>query len=510
MVPSRITTQRVSLWSMINLFAVVLFLLPTAFTVAQDYDAVIERLKQAVDANEISPEQAKKMIATLKISSAKQVPTGKPTIKKVVSNTKLNWEAIKNEIEGAVKAGKITREEADAKYTALKKQTAQKAPIKKVPSNAKIDWDAIKKQVEGAVKAGKITREQADAKYAALKKQTAQKEPVKKVASNAKLDWDAIQKKIEGAVKAGKLTREQADAKYTALKKQTDQKPAVKKVEGKPKPAAPAKPAVKKGANNAKLDWDAIKKQIEGAVKAGKLTRQQADAHYLALKKQTDQKPAVKKVESKPKPAAPAKPAVKKDASNAKLDWDAIQKRIEGAVKAGQITREQADARYLDLKNQYRPKPDTSSKPGVSKDTKPDPRIAFEQAAKKIRAAVEDGKITAEQGRARLTAYRKHLAERQDGAPKDVRDVPQEQRRIQEIKIRNVNGIKNIYVIENDRKITIMDDPDGGIKIEITDSQDGKPVTRTFQVKNIEELQKQSPEAHKLYKKYSQYAPGTR
>ncbi|HIA61662.1 MAG TPA: hypothetical protein EYN93_02020 [Planctomycetaceae bacterium] len=445
MVPSQVTTQRVSLWSMMSLFAVVLFLVPTAFTVAQDYDAVIKRLKQAVDAKEISPEQAKKMIATLKISSAKQVPAGKPTIKKVVSNTKVNWDAIKKQVEGAVKAGKITREQADAKYTALKKQTAQKAPVKKVASSAKVNWDAIKKQVEGAVKAGKLTREQADAKYTALKKQTAQKAPIKKDASNAKLDWDAIQKRIEGAVKAGTITREQADGRYAALKKQTAQK-------------AP-----------------------------------------------------LKKVESKPKPAAPAKPAVKKVPSNAKIDWDAIQKRIEGAVKAGQITREQADARYLDLKNQNRAKPDTSSKPDVKKDNQPDPRIAFEQAAKQIRAAVEAGKITAEQGRARLTAYRKHLAERQSSAaPKDVRDVPQEQRRIQEIKIRNIDGVKSIYVTENDRKITIMDDPDGGIKIEITDSQDGKPVTRTFQGKNIEELQKKSPEAHKLYKKYSQYAPSTR
>ena len=218
-----------------------------------------------------------------------------------------------------------------------------------------------------------------------------------------------------------------------------------------------------------------------------------------------------KKVESKPKPAAPAKPAVKKDASNAKLDWDAIQKRIEGAVKAGQITREQADARYLDLKKQYRPKPDTSSKTGVSKDNKPDPRIAFQQAAKEIRATVEDGKITAEQGRARLTAYRKHLAERQQQkAPKDVPGATQERRNTHEIKIHNVNGVKNIYVTENQRKITIIDDPNRGIKIEITDTQDGKPVTRTYSAKNIDELQKKNPEAHKLYKKYSLYAPSTR
>ena len=82
MVPSYITTQRVSLWSMTSFFAVVLFLVPTAFAVAQDYNAVIKRLKQAVDAKEISPEQAKRMLATLKISSGKQAPTPKPPVKR--------------------------------------------------------------------------------------------------------------------------------------------------------------------------------------------------------------------------------------------------------------------------------------------------------------------------------------------------------------------------------------------------------------------------------------------
>jgi predicted transcriptional regulator len=376
MVPSHITTQRVSPWSMMSFFAALLCLVPTAFTVAQDYEAVIKRLKQAVDAKEISPEQAKKMLSTLKISSVKQVPTTKPTAKKDASSAKVNWDAIEKKIEGAVKAGTLTRAQADAKYTALKKQTGQKAPVKKVASNAKLDWETIKKKIEGAVKAGTLTRAQADAKYTALEKQTAQKAPVKKVASNAKLDWEAI------------------------------------------------------------------------------------------------------------------------------------KNRIESGVKAGKLTREQAEARYLELKKQYPPKPNTSSKPDVKKDDKLDPRIAYEQAAKEIRAAVEAGKVTAEQGRARLEAYRKHLAERQEkGGPKAAGNSSQEQRRVREIKIRSVNGVNNIYVTENDRKTVIIDDPDAGIKIEITDTQDGKPVTRAIQANNIEELQKKSPEAYKLYKKYLQYAP---
>ena len=282
MVPSLITTQRVSLWSVIGLFAVALFLVPTAFTVAQDYDAVIERLKQAVDAKEISPEQAKKMIAALKISSVK--------------------------------------------------------------------------------------------------------------------------------------------------------------------------PAVKKNASNAKLDWDAAKKKIEGAVKAGKLTREEADAHYQALKKQTSQKPAVKK-----------------NASNDKLDWEAIKKKIEGAVKAEKLTREEADAHYL------------ASHPG-----KQEPNFLTH----------------------RCTAC--HVKSVHTPPGTKIREVPLTQRSSQQLQIRNVNGVKDIEVTGNGRKITIHDDPKQGIKIEITDAQDGKPVTRTFQAKNAEELQKKSPEAHKLYKKHSQYAPSTR
>ena len=305
-------------------------------------------------------------------------------------------------------------------------------------------------------------------------------------------DYDAVIKRLKQAVAAKEITPEQAKQMVAALKIPRSKKLPV------------TKPATKKGVSSVKLDWEAIKNKIEGAVKAGKLTRQQADAKYLALKKKTNPKKAATK-------KAPQKPAIKKDTSKAKLDWDAIKKRIEDAVKAGQITREQADTRYLDLKNQYRPKPNTSSKHGVSKDNKPDPRIAFEQAAKEIRAAVEDGKITAEQGRARLTAYRKHLAERQQQkAPKDVSGATQERRNTHEIKIHNVNGVKNIYVTENQRKITIIDDPNRGIKIEITDTQDGKPVTRTYQEKNINELQKKSPEAYKIYKKYSQYTPSTR
>ena len=78
----------------------------------------------------------------------------------------------------------------------------------------------------------------------------------------------------------------------------------------------------------------------------------------------------------------------------------------------------------------------------------------------------------------------------------------------QAIKMRNVNGVKDIEVTEKDRKVKIHDDPNQGIEVEIIETKDGKPVTRTFKAKNVDELKKKSPEAHKLYEKYSKGGAG--
>ena len=97
------------------------------------------------------------------------------------------------------------------------------------------------------------------------------------------------------------------------------------------------------------------------------------------------------------------------------------------------------------------------------------------------------------------------------GAP-GIRIMPQIQLQVQGgaqgIKMRNVNGIKDIEVTENGRKVKIHDDPNQGIEVEIIETKEGKPVTRAFKAKNADELKKKSPEAHKLYEKYSKGGAG--
>jgi hypothetical protein len=71
------------------------------------------------------------------------------------------------------------------------------------------------------------------------------------------------------------------------------------------------------------------------------------------------------------------------------------------------------------------------------------------------------------------------------------------------ISVSNVNGVKRIEAEENGKKIKIDDDPQNGIKMEVTTRKDGKDITEKYEAKNADELKKNFPEAHKLYKQYS-------
>ena len=74
---------------------------------------------------------------------------------------------------------------------------------------------------------------------------------------------------------------------------------------------------------------------------------------------------------------------------------------------------------------------------------------------------------------------------------------------VSRISISNVNGVKRIEADENGKKVRIDDDPQNGIKMEVTTQKDGKDITEKYEAKNADELKKNFPEAHKLYKQYS-------
>lgn len=65
--------------------------------------------------------------------------------------------------------------------------------------------------------------------------------------------------------------------------------------------------------------------------------------------------------------------------------------------------------------------------------------------------------------------------------------------------IQNVNGVKTTTVEENGRKVKIVEDPQNGIKMEVTEKVDGKEETKKYEAKDADDLKKNHPEAHKIY-----------
>ncbi len=74
--------------------------------------------------------------------------------------------------------------------------------------------------------------------------------------------------------------------------------------------------------------------------------------------------------------------------------------------------------------------------------------------------------------------------------------------------MKDVNGVKEIEAEENGKKVKITDDPAKGIKLEVTETKDGKETTQKYEAKDAAELKAKHPEAHKLYEEYSKQPAG--
>lgn len=76
------------------------------------------------------------------------------------------------------------------------------------------------------------------------------------------------------------------------------------------------------------------------------------------------------------------------------------------------------------------------------------------------------------------------------------------------VTMHNLNGVKTIDAQDGNRKVKITDDPNNGIKMEITETKDGKDETKKYEAKNADELKKNHPDAHKLFEEYSKPGGG--
>jgi len=79
---------------------------------------------------------------------------------------------------------------------------------------------------------------------------------------------------------------------------------------------------------------------------------------------------------------------------------------------------------------------------------------------------------------------------------------------VKRVHVKNDNGVKEIEVEENGRKLKVIEDPKGSIQVEVTDKKNGKETAEKYSAKDADELKQKHPEAHKIYEELGKQQQG--
>lgn len=264
------------------------------------------------------------------------------------------------------------------------------------------DYEAVGKRLKESVQKGEITQQQAETMMATLKKEAIKKDQAAakglkektpaKDQNNA--DLDAARKKLQAKVQTGELTKEQALAQMAALKE------AAAKKDQTPKKDLQKKPVAK---SQGPIDLDAAWKKLQAKVQAGELTKEQAEAQMAALKKEPVQK------HQNPDRTATFPMKVKKDVAKDKTVQKAVREKKAAPKDQGS---DRTMVPPTKMKKDLGSAGNASKKDAPTKDIKKKPAAPADNdaIARELKAAVQAGKLTKEEAKAKWEALRKEAA----------------------------------------------------------------------------------------------------
>ena len=137
------------------------------------------------------------------------------------------YEGFERRIKAAVEAGKMTREEADAKYKKIRERLGRTVRGENIRGDQRSDIAAIGARIRVDIAAGKITEKQGKERLAGLRKRLAESGRSTRERRTGERDPEAVyntaEKEIKAAIAAGKITEEQGKARLEGLKKRLAQ-----------------------------------------------------------------------------------------------------------------------------------------------------------------------------------------------------------------------------------------------------------------------------------------------
>ncbi|MBL7188128.1 MAG: hypothetical protein ISS70_17535 [Phycisphaerae bacterium] len=341
-------------WLQICVLLCAMVVLPVGIALAQDYEAVERRLGEAVGNGELSLAQAGVMMDALrKAGGARKQPA------KSKSDTDL--ESASKKLKAMVKAGELTQEQATAKMSAIKKAGAEK---NQDSDPAKVYLMKVKEELGSAVEAGRISKEDAARRYEAAVKRIGDRMAAgrRQRGGDKQREYEGFERRIKAAVEAGKMTREEAREKLAGFRRRMEMIEQAERGEKRisREDYARAEADLKKLVAEDKISEEDAKARLNGLRKIiaeqgerGKrrITVEEYKRAEAKMRKMIDEGKAKPEdverrlIEMRKMIGDQSKPDGKHD-DREPPDWEGIKRRIEGAVKSGDMTREEADAKY--------------------------------------------------------------------------------------------------------------------------------------------------------------------
>ena len=197
------------------------------------YKAYVERIKKAVEAGDLSEEEAEE-----KLIEMRQRMFGQPAAKSAEGDKEARirrFKAYAEEIKKAVDAGDLAEKEAEEKLIEMRQRMFGQPAAKSAEGDkeARIRrFKAYAEEIKKAVDAGDLSEEEAEKKLLAMRKRLAQ-QPAEKPTErdmDARVErYKAYVERIKKAVEAGDLSEKEAEEKLIEMRQRMFGQPKQKK-----------------------------------------------------------------------------------------------------------------------------------------------------------------------------------------------------------------------------------------------------------------------------------------
>jgi beta-lactamase regulating signal transducer with metallopeptidase domain/polyhydroxyalkanoate synthesis regulator phasin len=377
---------------------------PVGLVYAQDYGAVQRRLIEAVKAGELSREQVAPMMEAMKNSKSEQSDE---------ATSRERYATGAKRIEAAIESGRISKEDGEKRLAEMRKKmfpTRDKGDAK----SDRVDGDNMEqrksrytagaKRIEAAIKSGKISEVEGKNLLAEMRKKMFPTRD-KGDAKSDRVDGDDMEqrksrymagaKRIEAAIKSGKISEVEGKNRLAEMRKQMS--PARDKGDAKTDRAEGGDMEVRK------RRYMAAAEEIEMAVEAGKMSREDAETKLIEMRK--------KMFPARDKGDAKTDRAEGGDMEVRKRRYMGAAEEIERAVEAGKMSKQEAEKTLIEMRKKMFP---ARGKDGAKSDRAKggDMEVRerrYEAAVKKYEAAIKSGEMSKKDAKQKMSELREKM-----------------------------------------------------------------------------------------------------